>query len=177
MRKQSEMKPLRIPFVAKFESQTEHKLQSLGAKPLNIYKTLAHQPTLLSAWLDFAYCLRTECKTPRSMRELMILRGAQLSESQYEWQQHVPMAIKVGVGTDKIDALATWQNSGLFSEPERLALALMEALHVGEVNEELFLRITKHFSNSEYIELVLTGSFYEMVPRVLSALQVPLEDV
>ena len=36
--------------------------------------------------------------------------------------------------------------------------------------------IARHFKPSEVIELALTAGFYAMVPRVLNALKVPIEE-
>jgi len=45
----------------------------------------------------------------------------------------------------------------------------------GDVSDEVFAGLTKHFTSSEVIELALTAGFYAMVPRVLNALKVPIE--
>jgi alkylhydroperoxidase family enzyme len=153
----------------------EERINSLGGRPLNLYQALAHHPVLLSAWVEFAYTLRKGCTVSRSLRELMILRGAQIAESQYEWQQHEPMALSAGVSREKIEALVNWKESQLYSVHERLAIELMESIMEGRVSQELFLRVRKEFSESEWIELIMTGSFYAMVPRVLDGLGVPLE--
>ena len=46
----------------------------------------------------------------------------------------------------------------------------------GDVSDEVYVELTKHFSSSEVIELALTAGFYAMVPRVLNALKVPIEE-
>ena len=79
-------------------SDLRQKVINLGGKPdINLYKILANSPVLLSSWIDFAYSLRLDCTTSRQLRELMILRGAQLCQSQYEWFQHEQMAKKCGI--------------------------------------------------------------------------------
>ncbi len=46
----------------------------------------------------------------------------------------------------------------------------------GKINDELDKQLKTHFTESEYLELILTGSFYVMVPTVLEALQIPTEN-
>jgi alkylhydroperoxidase family enzyme len=46
----------------------------------------------------------------------------------------------------------------------------------GDVSDADFAELAKHFSPSEIIELALTAGFYAMVPRVLNALKVPIEE-
>ncbi len=160
-------------------AELQQKIVDLNGNPnLNLYKILSNNPTLLSAWIDFAYSIRRNCTTSRQLRELMILRGAQLVNSKYEWFQHEQMAKQCGISQEKIDAVKDWKNNSLFDEKEQVALELMESLvqNKGKLNDELDERIKKHFTEAEYLELILTGSFYVMVPTVLEALQIPVEN-
>ncbi|CAF4334103.1 unnamed protein product, partial [Rotaria sordida] len=91
-----------------------------GRPDLNLYKVLANNPTLLQSWIGFAYSLRRNCTTSRQLRELMILRSAQLFNSQYEWFQHEQMAKQCGVSIEKIDSIKEWQKSSLFDEKEKV---------------------------------------------------------
>ena len=45
----------------------------------------------------------------------------------------------------------------------------------GDVPDDIYRALKKHFRSSEIVELVLTAGFYAMVPRVLNALRVPIE--
>ena len=165
----------RYPF-AEVEAKITERITELGGRPhLNLYKTLANEPTMLKAWVEFAYSLRLAAKTPRILRELMILRTAQLQNSAYEWHQHRFMAKEVGVSEHQIADLAMWPSSDSFSPKEKAALALTEAIVQGEVSEETHKLAAAHFSTDEMIELVMTASFYTMVPRVLAALDVQIE--
>ena len=160
-------------------SDLQEKIVSLGGNPnLNLYKILSNNPTLFSSWIDFAYSLRQNCTTSRQIGELMILRGAQLCQCQYEWFQHEKMAEKCGISKEKIDAVNQWQNSSLFDEKEKIVLELMEALvqNRGKINDPLDEQLKKHFTEAEYLELVLTGSFYVMVPTLLETLRIPVEN-
>ncbi|CAF1293947.1 unnamed protein product [Rotaria sp. Silwood1] len=159
--------------------ELQQKIVALDGKPdLNLYKVLSNNPTLLSSWIDFAYSLRRNCTTSRQLRELMILRGAQLCNSQYEWFQHEKMAKQCGILIEKINSIQEWQKSSLFDEKEKVVLELMESLiqNRGTISEELDKQLKKHFTEAEYLELILTGSFYVMVPTVLKALQIPIEN-
>lgn len=159
--------------------ELQERITSLGGDPnLNLYKILSNNPQFLSSWIDFAYSIRRNCTTSRQLRELMILRGAQLCQSDYEWFQHEKMAKQCGLTQEQIDAIQNWQTSTLFDEKERLVLELMELLieHRGKLNDRIDEKLKQHFTHAEYIELILTGSFYVMVPTVLHALQIPTEN-
>jgi alkylhydroperoxidase family enzyme len=160
-------------------AEIQQKIVNLGGNPnLNLYKVLSNNTTLLSSWIDLAYSLRNNCTTSRQVRELMILRGAQLCNSEYEWFQHEKMAKQCGISKEKIDSINEWQTSSLFDEKEKIAIELMESLiqDKGKMSVQLDEKLKQHFTEAEYIELILTGSFYTMVPTLLEALQVPIEN-
>jgi 4-carboxymuconolactone decarboxylase len=165
----------RLP-LKEIDEKNKNRISELKGEFLNLYKVLTHHPALLSAWLEFAYTLRHDCTTGRSLRELMILRGAQIVGSAYEWHQHRRWARQQGVPAEQIEDLFFWRESPRYSDPERAALALTEAMMKGDVTDEIFNELTKHFSSSDIIELALTAGFYAMVPRLLNALKVPIED-
>src|ERR1700710_437150 len=103
----------RVP-LADFEPALRKRLEELWGEPPNLYKGLGNHPALVAAWTEFSKTLRHDTRTPRALRELMILRGAQLMKSEYEWAQHLKMARKAGVREAQISALAQWRSSGEF---------------------------------------------------------------
>jgi alkylhydroperoxidase family enzyme len=147
-------------------------IAAMGGRPLNLYRVLANAPAMLKAWIDFAYSIRHDCKTPRRLRELMILRTAQLHRSAYEWHQHSIMAREAAVPERQIAELSHWRTSDAFEPCEKAALAFTEAMVAGDVNDAVHAAIAQHFSPAECVELATTAGFYCMVPRVLSALAV-----
>lgn len=152
------------------------KIAQLGARQLNLYRSLANAPDMLDAWLRFAWSLRDDCTTSRVLRELMILRTASVMRADYEWHQHQDMARRAGVSSEQLDAISAWQTSECYSDRERAALMLTDAMLAGHVNDSVQQELARHFSDQERVELVATAGFYAMVPRVLDALRVPIED-
>lgn len=142
----------------------------------NLYRVLGASPEMLKAWLDFAWSLRLDAKTPRGLRELMIMRGAQLSGVAYEWAHHWPMAKTAGVSEEKLLELSNWRKSSLFSEGERAALLVTDEISIGPgASEEAVNHLKEHFAESEVVELTLTLSFYVCVSRLLKTLDVDIE--
>jgi alkylhydroperoxidase family enzyme len=161
--------------LAEFEPQLKERLEALWGTPPNLYKALANHPRLIAAWTEFAKVLRHDARTPRALRELVILRGAQLMRSEYEWAHHLPMARKAGVPEAQIAALAAWRTSPHFDAREKAALALAEAVTQGRVSEEVFAQARRQFDPHDYVEIATVAAFYAMVGRMLDALGVPLE--
>ncbi len=165
----------RVPS-AGFEPVLQKRLEELWGKPVNLYRALGNHPALTAAWTEFANAIRHDSKTPRALRELMILRTAQIAGSEYEWAHHLRMARKAEVSEAKIAALAGWRASREFDARERAALALTEAVMACNVTDEVHAEVKKHFSDAEFVELSLTAGFYAMVSRMLDAMHVELDE-
>ena len=161
--------------MADFEPALRKRLEALWGEPPNLYKGLGNHPKLVSAWTEFSKTLRYDTRTPRTLRELVILRGAQLMRSEYEWAQHLLMARKAGVREAQIAALSQWRGSAEFDEREKAALLLAEAVTEGRVTDEVYQAVTKHFDHHDYVELAIVAAFYAMVGRMLDAMGIQLE--
>lgn len=143
----------------------------------NLYRVIGIAPQMLRAWLDFAWPLRLEAQSERRLRELMILRGAQVCEVRYEWAHHVPMALQAGVSLEQIRALGSWRQASCFDARERAVLRLAEELSGGPGASESCLAELRvaGFPEDQLVELVLTASFYVCVARFLASMAVELE--
>ena len=151
-------------------------IRARGIGVLNLYRVLGNAPAMLRAWVDFAWALRLSAKTPRDVRELMILRGAQIAGVPYEWAHHYPMALAAGVPERKVHALSDWRASDLFTIEERAALRLAEEIAAGgAASAEAVEELKPFFSPEEIIELTLTASFYVCVSRFLESMAVDVE--
>ena len=68
---------------------------------------------------------------------------------------------QAGVSDDKLAALPTFRTSPLYSEAERVALELAEAMTVGqpvEVSAELFARLQAHYAAPQLVERAATAA-------------------
>jgi len=166
--------PVTVPLVDVPDS-SRAVLARLGAPPSaadsKLYRALANEPTLLDGWLELAWRLREGRTTSTRLRELMILRGSQLAECEFERIGHTLRARAAGVPDAEIEALASWRDATVFSPEERLAFQFMEELSAGHASDETNRRLAETFDPAERIELILTAAFYCMVPRTIDALR------
>lgn len=152
-------------------------VRGYGIEVPNLYRTLGLSPTMLRAWVDFAWTMRLQSTTSRALREIMILRSAQVSGTDYEWVHHVPMGLEAGLSQEKIDAIAEWRQSELFDEKERAALLVSEEITRGPgASAEAMARLGEFFPPREVMELVLTLSLYACVSRIINTMGVDIED-
>jgi len=161
-----------VPLVD-LDKETLAYLRRVGAPVSNLYRILGNHPTLLKAWVDFAWTLRGEAKTPRRLRELIILRCAQLAGSDYQWNDHSVMAAAAGVEGAQIDALDGWPTAPEFDDEERLLLQFTDEVVAGRVGDDVLEALQRRYRPDAIVELTMTAAFYVMVPRILDALRIP----
>lgn len=167
----------RLPYI---EEQDHPELAPLVArikaergKLLDLYKVLLHSPAVMEGWLAFFTAIRQKTKLGGRYRELAILRVAVLNGADYEYQAHLPFALKEGSSSEQIAALKAWQLSPLFDAAERAVLAYTDAMTKEiQVPDGLFAEVQKHFDAQELVELTATIAGYNLVSRFLEAMQV-----
>ena len=102
-----------------------------GSGPPNIFTTLGRHPRLFRAWLRYSAQLMPFGQLPRRDTELVILRVAWRCRSAYEWHQHVPIALRVGLSPDEVAGVADSPPAAGFTQRQRALLAVSDELLAG----------------------------------------------
>jgi AhpD family alkylhydroperoxidase len=138
---------------------------------LHIYRMLLHSPAVSEGWLAMMTAIRQRCALAGDLRELVIMRIAQLNGAAYEAEQHRAFALKEGVSETQLDALEDWENSKLFSPVQRAVLDYTDTMTIDvKVPDKVFAEVRRHFGEEGLIELTATIASYNMVSRFLVAL-------
>jgi alkylhydroperoxidase family enzyme len=144
--------------------------------PLNIFRTLAQAQSAFRPFLRFGGAVLGKMELDPEVRELAILQVAKEAEAKYEWIQHVTIAKAVGVSDREIEALERGDLDA-FEEPARSAIELATAVVRGpRVTDELFGRLREHFDDRRIVELLLAIGEYLMLARVMTVLEMDLDD-
>ena len=99
-----------------------------GGGPPNIFTTLGRHPRLFRAWLRYSARLMPFGTLPRRDTELVILRVAWQCRSAYEWHQHVPIGLRVGLAPEDVAAIADVDAASRFTARQRTLLAVTDEL-------------------------------------------------
>lgn len=143
---------------------------------LNIHQVVGLSPKMLRAQAAYAHAMREESVIPRDLQELLILRVAQINDSDYEQTVHRPIALACGAAAAKIAELPNWQNAKVYDARERAALAFVDqAAASGEVDDGVFEAVSKHFSRQEIVELTVLVGWYVGNSRFVRALRIAPE--
>ena len=148
-----------------------------GGRLINIYRLMLHSPALASAWFDLNQAVRYGTEIDGQSRELAIIRVAILNDVEYVQHAHGPAyALKEGLTAEQVSAIANWQGSNLFSEPQRALLAYTDAMtREIDVSEAAVKGLREHFSERQTVELTMLIGAYNMLTRFLKALRVDPE--
>jgi alkylhydroperoxidase family enzyme len=138
------------------------KRRAQGGDIINLQIATGHAPQFTRAASAMAFTIRFDAKTPRRLRELIILRTAQIVGSTYEINQHIPLMKMCGFSDAQIAALPQWQASQMFDDKERATLGYVEQMaHGGDVDDPTFADMQKFFTPREIVEITYTvGSYY-----------------
>jgi AhpD family alkylhydroperoxidase len=152
------------------------RFRDAGREVPTLYRTLGNAPAMLNAWVGLAWPLRHEATTSRALRELIIMRVAQLTRAGYEWVAHYPMAVHCGITAEQIAELRRWPESEQFDDEEREVLAMTDELtRDAEVTDETWAPLAARYQPGELVELVLTAAYYSCVSRTLRAMRLPVD--
>ena len=171
----------RVPEIPEGKAPSEvqelyDKMQRNGARVINLYRTLANNPTILRDFVRLGSTLLAKTDLSPKLRELAILRVARLTGSEYEWVQHYPIALEVGVTSKQAEAISHWSSSQNFSDRERAVLQYTdEVTQNAKVKDETFRVLQQHLNNQNIVELTVSIGYWGMVARFLEALQVDID--
>ncbi|MFG3255353.1 carboxymuconolactone decarboxylase family protein [Streptomyces sp. NPDC048172] len=116
---------------------------------------------------------------PQSTVALVQLRAGQLVGSSYHVIGQARTLRKAGEPEERVTAVASWRDAPYFTDAERVALELVEAVlspnpHGERVPDELFARAAEHYDEKALWTLVLAISQISFfIPVALIAKPVP----
>lgn len=116
---------------------------------------------------------------PRTTIGLVQLRAGQIVGSTYLAILHAGNLRTAGESEERIAAVATWRDAPYFTEPERAALALVEAVlqpaaHGERVPEELYAHAAEHYDDKALATLAIAiGQVNFFVPLALIGQPLP----
>ncbi|HEY0390858.1 MAG TPA: carboxymuconolactone decarboxylase family protein [Solirubrobacterales bacterium] len=145
-------------------------------KPPRIFTTLGRHRGLFRRWLWFAGALMPGGKLPREETELVILRVAHNTGSEYEWSQHERIGKRAGLSEEEITRVRAGAEAPGWSERQALLLRAADEMHERrQIGSELWAELTQHLDQILLIELCMLIGHYEMLAMTLNTLRVEPE--
>jgi alkylhydroperoxidase family enzyme len=165
--------PRILPVDAPDDEQRELLAKTLigpDGRPLNVFSTLARHPRLLRRVNALGGLFMAHGSLTERERELVVLRTAVRSGSDYEWAQHVPIARRSGLSAEEIDAIR-----GADAGADPVVRAVDELHDDGEVGDATWHALAQRYDDNQLLELLFLIGFYRMLAGYLRSVRVAFE--
>ncbi|MBT4042024.1 MAG: carboxymuconolactone decarboxylase family protein [Rhodospirillaceae bacterium] len=171
----------RIPMLAEDEARAIGKEVGVPSTMagLNVFRTISHHPELAGVVAkQLAMLLYRGNKLDERLRELIIMRIGWRTGAMYEWTQHWPVSLRIGLSEEEILAVRDPANATCLGAAELAVLAATDdVLDNGGVGEAAWQACGKHLhTNEERLELVAAICNWNTFSIMLKSLHIGLED-
>jgi len=144
----------------------------------NSYLLLAHRPPILKGLMDLSKAvIRDEGTLDRGFRFLVAYMSSRTAGCQFCQAHNISSASRWGISDEKLNAIWDYETSPLFNDGERAAFDLARAASVvpNAVTDEIFVRLKKHFSSEQIVEMVAVIALFGWQNRLNDTLQTDLD--
>ena len=172
----------RIPYVEKDGApqevaETFAKMEARGNPVVNLWKMVAHSPSALIHVIRTGNALLTKTRLTPKLREMAILRTAEMLDCAYERRAHARAGKREGMTDEQVKAIKDWESSNDFDDIERAVLRFTdEVAQLAKVKDETFSNLAKYLDEGMMAELALIVGFYGMLARILLPFEVDLDE-
>lgn len=144
---------------------------------LNIFRTLAHAPQALKAFLAWgSYVLSKQNALDARLREIVILRTGFLCGSGYEFTQHTRIGLNAGLTEVEIAAIKQGPDAPGWSAIDRAALTACDELVRDHFVTDATWAALAGLGEKGRMDLVFTVGQYTQVSMMLNSFGVQLDE-
>lgn len=139
-----------------------------------LYQVLLNSPDMASGWEKLLTAVRNKNSLPDLDKEILIIRVAVLNEAIFEYEAHVPIAIKAGADQDLIKLISSKTiEKAQLNKNIRFLVDLADSMTLNiKVEDDVYSSGKSFYSNQQMLDAILTVAAYNMVSRFLVALEI-----
>jgi AhpD family alkylhydroperoxidase len=172
----------RIPMVEPENEPAElrpvfDRLRATRGRVPGMYRTLAHQPAILSAHRAYFHAALDSGLLPRLLKEKVAWRVARLRGSRYSSASHRRYALRHGATPAELEAIDRGDYTGL---PDRDAAALSFAHAIvdgrGRVDDAVYDVAQSHFAAAEIVEIAALVGIMELASTLGAVFELAPDD-
>ena len=157
----------------------EDENKDLLKRSINLHRALVHSPGGARNFGHLGQYIRFGSKLDPRLRELAILQVGYLCRNEYEYSHHIKIGRDFGVTDDDIHAMimeTDGRNSGLPQLDRAVLQAAREMTDDGKISGATFIKLEMHLNEELLVDLTIVIAFYNAVVRLLSTLEIDVED-
>ncbi len=140
----------------------------------NVYKVMAHHPALLKAWANLRQHVVINTSLGREKSEIVILRAAAKTGSNYEWTHHVERARRLGMDDTRIASIKG-NADDMMPEDAVIASAVDELIGGARLSLEVLQGLTDNVGKQGVLDLMATVGFYSTLAFLLNSFETEIE--
>lgn len=102
-------------------------------------------------------------------QELIKIRASQINNCAFCLDMHVREALEIGEDARRLYTISAWRDTPFFTGAERAALELTEVvtrISEGGVPDDVYARVREHYSEAQYLDLLLLISVINVWNRL-----------
>ena len=172
----------RIPLISKDEASPEvaamyGMLEESFNKVPNLFATVAHTPQAMGPLLQFFDALYNQSDLSPRLLEMVVIKVSYGYQSHYCLTLHKAFALERGLTNADLRAIKDPSGEEVFAENERALLDYVEQYvkEPLEVSDELYARMSEHFTQGQIVNLSLLASLSGLFGQVANALRIPVD--
>ena len=138
---------------------------------------LLRSPELMSRLQKTGAYLRFNSSLPPKVSEFVILLTSRQWTQQFEWDAHLPLALKAGVQPEVSAAMSEGRRPMGMDPDEELAYDFCTELHQDQsVSDATYERAVKRFGEQGVIDMVGLRGYYSMLAMIMNVARTPLPE-
>ena len=141
----------------------------------NVLAVLMHHPRLAGPWLTYNGVLLNTPTLDARLRELMILRVAWRTRSEYEWVQHVRLGRRLGITDEEIEAIADADGHEWMPLEADLLDATNQLIDQYRISDETWVRLSQQLDERQLVEAVFTVGTYTCLSMAFKSFGLALD--
>ena len=169
----------------------EWKIEDLNNEQLEIYDDIVNGPRgdvvgPIRVWLNnpkfakYAHkvgqYIRYESSLSSRLSELAIITTGRCWSSEFEWEQHAPLAEKAGIHMDYINSIANGKRPLFNRIDEQIVFDFsVECNLLKNVSDELYKSTIDLLGHNSVIDLVSTCGYYNLISMTINIFKISKE--
>jgi 4-carboxymuconolactone decarboxylase len=138
---------------------------------------LLRSPELMSRLQKTGAYLRFNSSLPPKVSEFVILLTSRQWTQQFEWDAHLPLALKAGVQPEVSAAMSEGRRPMGMDPDEELAYDFCTELYQDQsVSDATYERAVKRFGEQGVIDMVGLRGYYSMLAMIMNVARTPLPE-
>ncbi len=134
------------------------------------FEPLMYSPEVMSQARAMGDYLRYKSGIGNTLSELVILVTAREWTQDYEWYVHAPIALKMGIRPEIVEAIRDGRRPAGMSDDEEIVYDFSSELHRNKrVSNRTYARAEKRFGRPAVVDLVGINAYYTLLAMQLNA--------